>query len=222
LIAPVHRLKKDQILSLARWRCEHGHTGLEHYQCYLKQCPKQEVIGFLDCETNNLDSDFGILLSYAIKEFESDTIYKGVLEKSDTQSSAEEDKRLVGRCVKDLLKFDRVITWYGKKFDLPFIRTRALICGVDFPFYGGIKHNDIYYIAKYRLKLHSNRLENVCRVLFGETQKTHIDARYWRGALRGDKTALAYILDHNIRDVMDLERVYLKLRDYAKPTDTSI
>jgi uncharacterized protein YprB with RNaseH-like and TPR domain len=102
------------------------------------------------------------------------------------------------------------------------MRTRALIDGVDFPYFGSIKHEDVYYWARYKLRLNSNRLETVCRTLFGETEKTHLEFKYWADATRGGVKALDWILDHNKRDVRDLERVYDVLVNYARRKDTSL
>ncbi len=218
---PVHRLKKAEIVWLGSHFCRHGHTYLEHYSCYLKEHPEREKVGFLDIETSNLDADFGIILSYCIKEKDG-KIIGDIIKEKDLRSNNFFDKRLVEKCIEDMLKFDRIITWYGRKFDIPFIRTRALINGIDFPNYGTIIHNDDYYIARYRLKLHSNRLENVERVIFGETGKTHIESKYWIKALQGDKKSLNYIFDHNKKDVISLEKNHNKLINFVSNRDTSI
>ena len=68
----------------------------------------------------------------------------------------------------------------------------------------------------------SNRLENACRVLLGKTHKTRIESSYWIRALQGNPRALNYILDHNKKDVIDLERLYLKVINFATRQDTSI
>lgn len=221
--APIASLKAKQIRWLAANRCIHRHSFLEHYTCFLRQKKGvQERIGFLDIEASNLDADFGIMLSYCIKDCGKKTIYESVLTKHDINSypPGQEDRRLVQNIVKDIGRFDRVMTWYGRKFDIPYIRTRALVTGVSFFLPKTKFHNDLYYIAKLRLKLSSNRLENVARVVLKRSNKTHLESKFWRGGVRGDKRSLDYILDHNRRDVIDLERVYLALRDAAPQNDT--
>ena len=223
LTPPVHHLKKSEIVWLATHRCKkHHHSFLSHYACYLREHPEKERIGFLDCECSNLNGDFGILLSYCILDNNTGKILSGVFSEADINNKDEEDKRVVTQLIKDLLKFDRIITWYGRRFDIPFIRTRALICKVPFPYFGSIRHDDIYFISRNRLKLHSNRLENFCRSVLGITHKTHIISKYWRRGQRGDKKALGYILDHNKRDVIDLQRAYFALKDFVARNNTSI
>jgi uncharacterized protein YprB with RNaseH-like and TPR domain len=222
-MAPLHNLRKDELVWMGTHKCRHSHTYLEHYSCYLKEHGgPQERIGFLDIEASNLDADFGIMLSYCILDSESKKIYHGVLRRSDFRLRHDQtDKRIVQQCINDMMRFDRIVTFYGRKYDIPFIRTRALALGLEFPAFGSIIHTDVYYIAKYKLKLHSNSLENVSKMILGKTEKTHIESRYWLGGTRGDPKSLKYILDHNKKDVRDLEKVYLKLIDFQKLSRTS-
>lgn len=219
--APTHKLTKKELVKLANGRCEHGHTYLEHYSCYQ---PEPERIGHLDIEASNLDADFGQMLSWCIKPSDSDKILYGLLNKNDIFKSpaGHADKRIVKELINTLPQFDKVTSWYGARFDLPFIRTRAMVNKLDFPTYGSLVHKDMWFVCRGKLKLSSNRLENAAKVLLGKTQKTKIDPAHWHGALRGDKKSLAYILDHNKKDVLDLEKIYLKLEDFGRPSNTSI
>jgi uncharacterized protein YprB with RNaseH-like and TPR domain len=218
---PITRLKKDELVKLAGIRCKHGHTLLEHYQCYEGA---KERIGFFDIETSNLDANFGLILSYCIKDSDSDKIYQDVISLKDIKSgtAGDEDRRVVESCVEDMKKFTKLVGYYSTKFDIPFVRTRAVSLGIEFPDFGVIKHQDIYYLVKSRFKLNSNRLENACRVLLGETDKTKIEYKYWRGGMRGDPKSLAYILEHNKYDVLDLEKLYHKVIQYARPQEKSM
>ena len=218
---PINRLSKQELVRLAGTRCSHGHTLLEHYQCYKGAT---ERIGFFDIETSNLDANFGLLLSYCIKDGDSDKIYHDTITLDDIKSgtAGDEDRRVVESCVKDMQRFSKVIGYYSTKFDIPFVRTRAVSLGITFPDFGVIKHQDVYYLIKSRFKLNSNRLENACRVLLGATDKTRIEYKYWRGGVRGDKKSLQYILEHNKYDVLDLEKLYHKVIQYARPQDKSM
>lgn len=221
---PFHRLKMQEIRWLAAHYCAHGHPYVEHYQCYLREDPERERTGYFDIETSNLDADFGIMLAYCIKDGASKTIHNDVITLDDINScrAGDEDKRVVQSCINDLAKFDKIVTFYGTRFDLPFTRTRALVCGVPFPFYGSIVHKDVYYLVRNKFKLSSNRLENSCRVLLDKTQKTRIEKRAWRAAARGDAKSLAYVLDHCKKDVLDLQKLYEKVIDFSARRDTSI
>ncbi len=216
----LHALKKGDFIWMGMHKCrKHGHSYLEHYSCYEKEVKESpERIGFLDIETSNLDADFGIILSWAIKE-KGGKIASSVITKEELLKS--EDKEIVKRLIKEMQNYDRLITWYGCRFDMPFIRSRAVALGLDYPGFGAIKHQDIYFISRNKLKLSSNRLENVARVVLGKTNKTRVDGKYWRAALRGDKKSIGYILKHNLLDVIDLERVYDKIIPFVKINNTS-
>lgn len=186
---------------------------------------QKERIAFFDIESNGggFNAQFGTLLSYCIKDGQSKKIYEGYLNKADLRRrDGKEDQRLVKKLVEDIKRFDRLVTWYGTGFDLKFARTRAVICDVEFPSYGEIKHTDLYYVCRNRFKLTSNRLENACRALLGHTDKTHIDPAIWRLAGRADAKALGYVVDHNRKDVLDLEKIYNKIIGFSKKRDLSI
>jgi len=237
---PVHHLKKAEFVWLGSHKCKHRHYYLEHWNCFLQEKPKVpdgkqysnlcsissggERVGFLDIETSNLDANFGIIYTYCIKDSRSSRIYYDLITKEDIDKypADKTDKRVVQHLTQDFLLFDRIVTHYGRRFDIPFIRTRALVCGVDFPYFGSISNDDTWCIARRKLKLNSNRQDIIDRTLFGTTNKTRVEAKYWIAAQRGNKKALNYILDHNKRDVIALERVWNKLKDFVSKTNCSI
>lgn len=219
-LAPVWKLKHKEIVWLARHRCRHYHTYLEHYQCYLKENPLKEKIGFFDIETSNLQADFGIIYCYCLKEYGKNKIYERLITKQELNSCL--DKKVVEQCIKDLSRFDRIVGFYSSRFDNGFVRTRAVALNIPFPEYGELIHNDIYYIVRNKFRIHRNRLEDACRVLVGKTRKTHLDAHHWIKGLQGNKESLTYILEHCRGDVRDLEDLYNKIINYSKKQDKSI
>jgi len=224
LKAPVHRLTKREIIWLASHTCtDHRHSYLSHYACYHKDQPRRDRTAIIDIETSNLDADYGIVLTWAIKPLGERTI-SGVINYVDIAKGrrGDEDRRVVTECIAEMANFDKIIGYYSKRFDLPYLRARALHMGLDFPFYGTIQHVDVFDIVKNRFKISRRRQEVACRFLLGHTDKTHFDGSVWRDAARGNKKAIAKVLDHNIKDVTDLEALYLKVRDFARRHDVSI
>jgi len=220
LINP-YKLKKDELLVLMTRRCRHGHRYIEHPACYIKEQGYEKVIGYFDIETSNLNADFGIMYSYAFKVDGEDTYYCSRVTKDELRNGTL-DKRLVKDCIKDMMKFDVIITYYGTRFDIPYLRSRALYYNYDiFPMYGYIKHIDVYSMVKNKLKMHNGRLESACRFL-GIEGKTHLDSRYWVRAMTGDEQALEYILEHNKKDVEITEKLYKRLEPYYRRTNISI
>lgn len=221
MVAPVMQLTKKEIENLYRWKCNHGHNGIDHYNCWVRDSGQRENIGFLDIEASNLKANFGIILSYCIKPQGDNNILYGCITKEDLQADIL-DKRIVKQCIDDMRKFTRVIGHYSTKFDIPYIRTRALYWKLDFPPYGELLHTDVYYMAKSKLCLSSNRQDVIAETIQQKNIKSRIDSRHWIHALMGDEKSLAYILDHNKRDVIQLEQNYNRLVKYGKRNNKSI
>lgn len=203
---------------LIKWRCNHRHNGVRHFSCFLKEFDIKERIGFLDIETSNLKANFGIVLCWCILA-EDGTLYEDWITKSDF---AWEDKRIIISCIDTLKAFDRVITHYGTYFDIPFLRSRAIIHGLDFPKYGELYHTDVWKMAKSKLCLHSNRQDIIAESLHGKTIKTRISHPAWRKAMMGDIEASMEVLNHCEKDVEDLRKNYNSLLPYCNIIRSSI
>jgi DNA polymerase elongation subunit (family B) len=121
-----------------------------------------------------------------------------------------------------MLRFDRIIGHYSCRYDLPFIRTRAVICGLDFPEFGLIWQTDTWTILKRKFKLSRNSLENSTLKLLGSTNKNHLSLNLKHGIIQGKKWAQKYCLDHNTKDVLDTERLYNAIYKFQRNTKTSI
>jgi hypothetical protein len=110
----------------------------------------------------------------------------------------------------------------NRRHDLPFIRTRCLKWGIEFPLYKELFVNDCYDIVKAKLRLHRNRMENACEFLKIPSKKHRLDAEMWQKAKLGDKKALIYVWEHNKEDVLSLKSLYEKLREFGASRQTSI
>ncbi|MBM4137338.1 MAG: hypothetical protein FJ241_10980 [Nitrospira sp.] len=216
---PVNKLSKKELTEMANWECPHGHNGIDHYNCWLKYGKIKTKVGYLDIETSNLAADYGIMLSYCIKTEGANEFFGRALKQEEVEKNL--DEHLIQDCINDIQKYDTIITFYGARFDIPFIRSRALFWKRDFPFFGQIKHIDAYFVARNKLRIHSNRLVSVCDLL-GIQGKTQLKPIYWIKALQGDAKSLEYIKDHNEKDCIILERAYNILRKYSKETKGSI
>ena len=220
---PIHRLKKAEMVWLGTHTCrDHGVSYLGHYNCYLKDHPeKKEVEGYLDIETTNLTASYGIMLAWCIYDANNEVMHEGLITRADLDSE-DLDKRITQELIDKLREFDRVYTFYGTKFDLPFVRTRAIVHGLDFPIFQTLFHKDIYYIVRNKFRLHSNKLVVACEVLLGKTNKTRITPHYWTKALMGHKESLEYIMEHCRYDVIDTAALHRKVEDFAGRPNTSI
>jgi uncharacterized protein YprB with RNaseH-like and TPR domain len=216
-----YKMKKEELLEFVTGTCKHRHKYMEHPKCFIAERKYPPTIGYLDIETNSLYANFGVMLSYAIKMDGKDEILGRAITREELRSPTF-DKKLLEECIKDMNRFDQLITYNGSRFDIPFVRTRSLKWDVDFPFYGTLKHIDAYYMARGRLRTHRKSMDVVSRAL-GIAGKNHVDGELWiKAALQGDKDALGWIFDHNKRDVRVLEKVYKRLKDYCKEYKRSI
>ena len=217
----LHRYTKAEVIRRATTHCKHGHTLLAHPQCDVTKPPR---VGYLDIEASNLVADFGIILSWCILDEDSGKIIEDTIKAADisTASAGDEDKRVVSTLIKAMLEFDVIVTFYGKRYDAPFIRTRAVAMGLDFPLFGTLKHVDVYDMVRHRFRLSSNRLENACRVLLGTTNKTRIENKFWRGAARGHAPSIKQVLIHNRYDVIDLQKLYNKVKEFSRKHEVSL
>ncbi len=201
-------------------RCKHRHTADEHPQCFMggklidnAQWWKSIRTGYLDIETTQFTANYGYMLSWAIKDRNTGKIYSDSITKDDLFSGVI-DKRIVKSLLKTMERFDCLVTYYGTKFDIPFIRTRSFVHRLGFFNMGQIKHIDLYYTTRSKLRMQRNSLEAAC-ALFGIHGKNHVDPALWIAASLGDKKALAYVLDHNERDVDILQELHNNLETQA-------
>ncbi len=219
------RLRKDEIVWMACHKCKaHNNRYIEHPACYLKENPDKEHAGFIDIESSNLNADWGICLCVSILDLHSDELYTRIITKEEVFHKTL-DKELLKDVLKEMRKFDRLIGYYASnmRFDIPFLRTRAVHHNIDnFPGFGEIVMEDLYPIVKYKFKLSSNRLENACEALLGSSNKTKWLWKYWLKAIQGDQKALDYITDHCRRDTEETKKLYRKIFKYNRKQNTSL
>ena len=114
VVNPFH-LRKSELLIYTTGHCKHRVPYSQHPQCFINEIMnegKSPKIGFLDLEFQNFKANYGILLTYAIKEFGKPKIYGSKITPEEIRSKTL-DKQLVKRLVKDFSRFDVVVTYYG-------------------------------------------------------------------------------------------------------------
>ena len=220
--------KKAEIIKMWNFRCIHGHRGTEHTNCYLDEKKVKERVGYLDIETFSFGfkAQQGVIMTYCIKEEGVDEkdggLITNIIMPHELQDEENRDKRIVRELCADIRKFDRIITFYGKRFDVPFIRTRALYYHIDFPGYMALTHTDVYDTIKRKFSLRGNSLGNTCK-FFGIEAKGHMFGfPVWASAFQGDVEALKNILEHNKEDVICLEVLWGKVREQVREVASSI
>lgn len=226
---------KAEMLDRFNYKCEHRQNGWNHPACYHRDRKEaMEKVGCFDIETSNLKANFGIMLSWAIYYPQTgETIYDHITP-GDIRKGTK-DARIVSSACDELRGCDRVITHYGTRFDIPFVRTRALYWKrkrdansyeFSFPGYGEVYHTDVWRIAKAKLCLHSNRQGAIGETILGYDEKTRIHPDIWLDMSYGNpkqrQAAIEYIIDHNVKDVSQLAGNFEALLPYVHLRRTSI
>lgn len=125
-----------------------------------------------------------------------------------------EDKALLKALAPVLEQADEVVTHNGDRFDLPWIRTRALLHGVRLN--DGFASADTLKVARHKYKFNSNRLDYLGRFL-GLGTKLQNPPDLWTRVMDGEKKALADMVAYCKQDVLLLEAVHGKLMHFSKP-----
>lgn len=186
-----------------------------------------KTIGYLDIETSGLTGDFDIILSYAILIRDVETgktkIKHGIVNRDDfekavrIQKAKTIDKRVTKQLLDDLVGIDCLIGhWFiGKhRHDIPFIRTRALTNELKgIPRYRTVRYGDTQRLGSLLLRLHSNGLDSIAKMLNLHVHKTQLEPEIWQNACIGVKSALDYVLEHNIKDVKITYLVHKNLEE---------
>lgn len=123
------------------------------------------------------------------------------------------DKGIMKTLWKLMDEADVVIGHNGDDFDIPKIRTRFILNGL--PPTSPFRSIDTVKIARKQFSFTHNKLDYLAQQ-FGLDRKLKTDFSLWEKCVKGDDSALQYMLDYNKKDVLILEEVYLKLRGWTK------
>jgi len=230
------KLNARELRQRLAWECplkgHRRHDGITHFDCYnqLKGSGPEEKVAILDIETEDLKADYGIMFCWGLYDVIEKKMYTDVLTKEDIGKYAskkraiapKDDTRIVGSLIKKLLEYDRLVTHYGCRFDISFIRTRAIIDGLEFPKFGALFQTDTWLISKYKLRLSRNTLQNLCLKTLGRSRKDHLSHSIKHGCLRGEQWALDLSEAHCKKDVLDTKDVFPVISPYVRLTKTSI
>ncbi len=160
------------------------------------------------------------MLSYCIK-LRGGEVLKRAISPADIKAHRF-DLNLCRQFLKDLGDFDRLVTYYGTGYDLPFIRTRCLFHNLDFPPIGSIFHTDLYYTVRGKLKLHRSSMEVACDTFSIPSKGHRLTPYIWQRCQAGDKKSIDYVLTHNVEDVVALEMLWDKLGGHFRINKTSV
>lgn len=192
------------------------------FKKYQKEIEKQFLIGYLDIESfGGFEAGFGSLLSWALKERDGRVLHDCVT--TQEQRTYKFDRRIISTLCEQIPRFDYLYTFYGGDyhFDIPMVRTKAVMYGVPFPGYRRVYAADLRNIAKQKLSSQRYSLDQLCRK-FGIAGKTHLDPEVWKRAFLGSPPDLDQVVAHNIADVRITERFHKKIETFFGNIRSSI
>lgn len=206
--------------------CQHRHKFSTHFNCFIKEYKIEEKIGYLDTEFyvgrnrwGGLAGDWGFILCWVIGDG-AGHYTQDAIEPDEVFTT--QDKRIVASCIEEIKKYDRIVHHYGKKADIPLLRTRAVINKLPFVERNTVWGTDLWKISKENFCLSSNSQKVISKTFRDKTEKTDVEPKIWMAATRGEQTAINKILAHCKADVKDLERNAKILLPFTKLTRTSI
>jgi uncharacterized protein YprB with RNaseH-like and TPR domain len=168
---------------------------------------------FLDIECTNLSADIGQIIAVGI--------IKDKKKEVKFVENLEDEKEVLKWLKKELEGCELIITWYGSKFDLPFLITRAIINDLDMSELLKIPSLDLCEFCKKNLSFSKNNLSDVSKFL-GIPKNREISGKdilkLYLKAIHGDKKAKEEITNHCLDDLEALEKIFKKLNPYLNLT----
>ena len=132
----------------------------------------------------------------------------------DTVAYDRRDKGMIDALWYLLDEADYVCAHNGDRFDIKRINTEFLLAGFKPP--SPYKQLDTLKMVKRTFGFDSNRLDYLARVMFGEGKEKHDGFSTWVGCMKDDPEAWNTMMLYCAKDVVLLERLYLKIRGWDK------
>jgi len=126
------------------------------------------------------------------------------------------DKKLLQNFIKELEKADEAIGHNGDRFDIKWLRTRALFHGIDMR--AAYDTIDTLKLAKSGFLFNSNKLDYIAQFLgVGKKLETGGLDLWKRVVLDKCGESLDKMVEYCEQDVLILEKVFQKMNAYTKP-----
>jgi hypothetical protein len=126
------------------------------------------------------------------------------------------DKKLLQKFIKVLNQADEIVAHNGDRFDIKWLRTRCLFHNLPmFPKYQSI---DTLKFAKSQFNFNSNKLDYIAKFLGVGAKTKHEGMDMWKKIIfNKDPEALKMMIEYCENDVVILENVYNKIKEYTTP-----
>ena len=162
-------------------------------------------IGIWDLEPTGWEAEYDYILWSSIKKL-GGGIRTLRIDDPKNPFGYKSDKWLIEEIVKHVNSFDLIVGWNTSGFDFPMLNSRAMINGIVPP----ERHyrRDLLFVARANGRLRNNKLITWAGALLGKSEKTFIKPKNKFAAIRGERWAINYYVEHNRIDVVETEGVY--------------
>jgi len=124
-----------------------------------------------------------------------------------------DDSHVLKEFMRAALSADELVAHNGDRFDLPWIRTRAMMYNISCP--PRMVTYDTCALARRLFNFPSNSLAAIARYLKVENQKGSCDFSDWlKITLNNDEESLSKMLKYCCQDVMTLESVFERMKNW--------
>ena len=154
----------------------------------------------------NQISKAGYMLCWAAKWLGEDTMAFASLRRGRV-SMLERMHRLLSEA-------DAVITYNGKKFDIPTLNKEFLVAGMKPP--APYKHIDLYQIIRSTFRFASNKLDWISQQLEVGHKVEHKGFDLWLGCMAGNLEDWKIMEEYNRHDVTLLEEAYTIVQPWIR------
>ena len=146
------------------------------------------------------------MICWSAKWLDSEEVFSECLTPDEIKE--EKDNRIVKQLWSLIDQADIVIAHNGKRFDVPKINSRFIMAGL--PPTSTYIQIDTREIAAKQFGFSSNKLDALAGY-FNIEHKDGTNFELWADCMKGNQEALDYMESYNRKDVVILEKVYLKL-----------
>jgi uncharacterized protein YprB with RNaseH-like and TPR domain len=177
----------------------------------------------LDIETTALYADLGVVLCMSYESSEDPgnvhTIRTDELNPKDWKRGVRgNDRELVKQANEVIRDHDIIVAHNGRFFDIPFLRTRAIVHRLS-PLHDMVIVDPVR-VARSKLRFQRNTLQRMLDTLNIGEKKTPLDLSVWMDLLHnGNPKAMENIVEHCEADVRALSAMLPYVRPFIKQFD---
>lgn len=172
-------------------------------QDFLDMVEETKKIAIFDTEATGLKSDYNSLLVASVRPFGGPT-------KTFKVSRPGDDRTLAKDLRDELEKYQVIVGYYSKGYDIPMLRGRLLRHNmIDIQ---SILHIDMYFQLRHKVNPARRSQAHISEWLNLEHKKLTLSPQVWNDVLANPKTELSKLVKRCEADVIELEDIYSRCR----------